>query len=146
MPKYLVIASYTNDGIKGVLKTGGTARTKAVKDAVEGLGGSLESFYFAFGKDDAYVTIDMPDDTSAAALALAIRARTPYVALLSGDGLWRGLPVVLRGAWIGAFVMPMAGFVREVATSMITLTFRGLFRWMAIFALASWMAINSGNL
>ena len=74
MPKYLVVASYTNDGIKGVLKSGGTARTQAVKDAVEGLGGSLESFYFAFGKDDAYVTIDMPDDTSAAALALAISA------------------------------------------------------------------------
>ena len=74
MPKYLVIASYTNDGIKGVLKTGGTARTKAVKEAVEGLGGSLESFYFAFGKDDAYVTIDMPDDASAAALAMAVAA------------------------------------------------------------------------
>jgi uncharacterized protein with GYD domain len=74
MPKYLVIASYTNDGIKGVLKTGGTARTKAVKDAVEALGGSLESFYFAFGKDDAYVTIDLPDDASAAALAMAVSA------------------------------------------------------------------------
>ena len=74
MPKYLVIATYTNDGIKGVLKSGGTARTKAVQDAVEGLGGSLESFYFAFGKDDAYVTIDMPDDASAAALAMAVSA------------------------------------------------------------------------
>jgi uncharacterized protein with GYD domain len=74
MPKYLVIASYTNDGVKGVLKTGGTARAKAVKEAVEGLGGSMESFYFAFGKDDAYVTIDMPDDASVAALALAVSA------------------------------------------------------------------------
>lgn len=74
MPKYLVVASYTNDGIKGVLKTGGTARQKAVQDAVEGLGGTLESFYFAFGNEDAYVTIDMPDDTAAAALALAVSA------------------------------------------------------------------------
>jgi hypothetical protein len=83
---------------------------------------------------------------AAAALVLAIRARTPYVALLAGDGIWRGLPVVLRGAWLGAFVMPMAGFMREVATSMIELTFRGLFRWMVIFALASWMAINGSSL
>ncbi len=83
---------------------------------------------------------------SAAGLALAIRARTPYVALLAGDSLWRGLPVVLRGAWLGALVIPMVGFAREVATSMSTLTFRGLFRWMVIFALASWMAINGGSL
>ena len=74
MPKYLVIASYTQEGIKGVMKTGGTARTKAVTESVEGLGGKLESFYFAFGKDDAYVTLDMPDDISAAALALAVTA------------------------------------------------------------------------
>jgi uncharacterized protein with GYD domain len=74
MPKYLVIASYTSEGIKGVMKTGGTARSAAVEAAVEGLGGTLESFHFAFGKDDAYVILDMPDDVAAAALAMAISA------------------------------------------------------------------------
>jgi uncharacterized protein with GYD domain len=74
MPKYLVIASYTPEGIKGVMKTGGTARTAAVKKAVEGLGGTLESFHFAFGKDDAFVIVDMPDDIAAAALAMAVSA------------------------------------------------------------------------
>ena len=67
MPKYLVTASYTSEGIRGVMKTGGTARSAAVQKAVEGLGGKLESFHFAFGKDDAFVILDMPDDIAAAA-------------------------------------------------------------------------------
>ena len=74
MPKYLVTASYTSEGIRGVMKTGGTARSAAVKKAVEGLGGKLESFHFAFGKDDAFVILDMPDDIAAAALVMAITA------------------------------------------------------------------------
>ncbi|MGZ4691852.1 MAG: GYD domain-containing protein [Acidimicrobiia bacterium] len=72
MAKYLVIASYSPDGIKGVLKTGGTARSKAVGDAVKGVGGTMESFHFAFGADDAYVVVDMPDNVAAAALAMAV--------------------------------------------------------------------------
>lgn len=89
MPKYLVIASYTSEGIKGVMKTGGTARSAAVEKAVVGLGGTLESFHFAFGKDDAYVILDMPDDVAAAALAMAISATglvaTRVVVLLTPD-------------------------------------------------------------
>jgi uncharacterized protein with GYD domain len=70
MAKYLVIANYSADGIKGVLKNGGTARADAVRQSAEGLGGSLERFYFAFGGEDAYVIVDMPDNASVAALAM----------------------------------------------------------------------------
>ncbi len=83
---------------------------------------------------------------SAAALVLALRARTPYPALLAGDSIWRSLPVALRGASFGAFVLPIAGFFREVATSMTKLTTSGLLRWMVIFAVATWMAINGSSL
>jgi uncharacterized protein with GYD domain len=72
MAKFLVIASYSPDGIKGVLKTGGTARSQAVAEAVKGVGGTMESFHFAFGKDDAFVIVDMPDNAAAAALAMAV--------------------------------------------------------------------------
>lgn len=72
MAKYLIKASYTADGLKGVMKAGGTSRVKAVQHAVEGLGGSLESFYFAFGGDDVYVTVDVPDNTAAIAMAAAV--------------------------------------------------------------------------
>jgi uncharacterized protein with GYD domain len=68
MGKYLVIANYTPEGMKGVLDKGGTSRRAALEAACAKAGGSLESFYFAFGADDAYVTVDMPDNVSVAAL------------------------------------------------------------------------------
>ena len=54
MPKYLVEASYTADTIKGLRSEGGSARVAATKALIEGLGGTLECFYFAFGDTDAY--------------------------------------------------------------------------------------------
>jgi uncharacterized protein with GYD domain len=72
MAKYLIKASYTADGLKGVMKAGGTSRVKAVQHAIEGVGGSLESFYFAFGGVDVFVTVDVPDNTAAVAMAAAV--------------------------------------------------------------------------
>ncbi len=69
MAKYLVIGNYTPDGIKGVLEKGGTSRREALVEACKKAGGSLESFYFAFGGDDVYVTVDLPDNVAAAALS-----------------------------------------------------------------------------
>ena len=87
MGKYLVRASYTAEGAKGILKDGGTARVKAIEAAVRGVGGKLESFYFAFGRDDAYVIVDVPDAESAAAIALAVSAsglvRTETIVLIT---------------------------------------------------------------
>ncbi len=87
MAKYLVLASYSSDGIKGVVKTGGTARSNAVKAAVESAGGTMESFYFGFGETDAYVVVDLPDNTAAAAVGLAVSstglATTRTVVLLT---------------------------------------------------------------
>jgi uncharacterized protein with GYD domain len=74
MPKYLIEASYTLDGIRGVQSAGGSSRRDAVAAAVEGLGGKLESFYFGFGDADAYVTVDLPDNESAASIAIAVAA------------------------------------------------------------------------
>jgi uncharacterized protein with GYD domain len=74
MPKYLLEVSYTLDGIKGVKSEGGSARVSAATEAIEGLGGKIESFYFAFGDTDAYVVADYPDNVSVAAAALAVSA------------------------------------------------------------------------
>ena len=74
MPKYLIEASYTLQGVKGVQSAGGSTRRDAVAEVAESLGGSLESFYFGFGKADAYVTVDLPDNESAVAVALAVNA------------------------------------------------------------------------
>ena len=72
MPKYLTMGSYTLDGIKGVVKEGGTGRRKAVQSAIEALGGKLESFYFAFGEHDVVVIAEAPDNVSIAALLVGI--------------------------------------------------------------------------
>jgi uncharacterized protein with GYD domain len=74
MARYMLIGSYTADGAKGVLKEGGSGRRAAAKAAIESAGGSLESFYFGFGTDDYYVTVDFPDHASAAAAALSVGA------------------------------------------------------------------------
>jgi uncharacterized protein with GYD domain len=74
MPKYLVNASYSPEGIRGVLKKGGTARAEAVRHAIEGMGGTVLSFDFAFGADDAVVLVELPDNVAAAAVGLAVSA------------------------------------------------------------------------
>lgn len=72
MPKYLSLGSYTADGIKGVLKDGGTGRRKAVQSAIEAMGGKMEAYYFAFGENDVVVISEVPDNVTAAALAIGI--------------------------------------------------------------------------
>ena len=74
MAKYLVKASYTASGAKGLLNEGGSARRDAATQLLESLGGKVESFYFAFGSNDAYVVVDMPDNASAAAASLAVNS------------------------------------------------------------------------
>jgi uncharacterized protein with GYD domain len=74
MPKYLIEASYTQAGVEGVQSAGGSSRRDAVAHLAESVGGSMESFYFGFGDHDAYVTVDLPDNEAAAAVALAVNA------------------------------------------------------------------------
>jgi uncharacterized protein with GYD domain len=74
MPRYLVTASYSSEGVKGVLQKGGTARAEAVRHAIEALDGKMQSFDFAFGADDVFVVAELPDNVSAAAIGLAIAA------------------------------------------------------------------------
>ena len=74
MPKYLIEASYTSEGIKGLQSAGGSSRREAIQAMLENIGGRMESFYFGFGDNDVYVVAEMPDNESAAAVALAVNA------------------------------------------------------------------------
>jgi len=64
MAKYLICSTYTEEGLKGLLKDGGTKRVEATKQAVESLGGTLEAFYFAYGDNDAYFIVDQPNNVN----------------------------------------------------------------------------------
>ena len=72
MPKYLVQASYTADGVQGLRQEGGSARRAAVEKACSSVGGKLEAFYYAFGETDVVTVIDLPDNSTAAGVALLI--------------------------------------------------------------------------
>ena len=75
MAKYLMSASYTAEGTKGLIKGGGgTARRTAVQQMAQAIEGKIEAFYYALGEDDVYVILDAPDNVSAAAISLVTNA------------------------------------------------------------------------
>ena len=74
MAKYLIAASYTSEGAKGLLKDSGTKRREAADQAIKSAGGKMEAFYFAFGDKDAYVILDAPDHSTVAAATVTINA------------------------------------------------------------------------
>ena len=82
MPKYLIHGSYTEEGLKGFIKEGGSKRRQATEQALKALGGTLEAYYFAFGDNDFYVIADLPDNVNATVATLmpnasgAVKAKT----------------------------------------------------------------------
>jgi len=74
MAKFMIKASYTPEGARGLLKEGGTGRRATIQKMIEGIGGKIEAFYFAYGDDDAYVITDVPDAASGLAVSLAANA------------------------------------------------------------------------
>jgi uncharacterized protein with GYD domain len=74
MAKYLFEGRYNAEGIKGVLKEGGSGRRAAIETALKTLGGKIEAMYYAFGDTDVYVIVEVPDNVTAAALAMGISA------------------------------------------------------------------------
>lgn len=74
MPRYLFQVNYVGEGIKGLLKDGGTSRKAAAEALAKSLGGNLELMYYAFGDTDVYAIGDLPSSQAAAALALTLGA------------------------------------------------------------------------
>lgn len=74
MAKYLIHGNYVGDGLKGLMKEGGSKRRDAVKTLIESVGGTVECIYYAFGETDVFVIVDVPDNATAAALSLITNA------------------------------------------------------------------------
>ena len=72
MAKYMWKVRYSLDGARGLQREGAANRRAFIDSLIGGLGGTLEAFYFAFGDVDVYVIADLPDDTTAAAVAIAV--------------------------------------------------------------------------
>jgi len=62
--------SYTDQGLKGLIKDKATGRVTAIQKAAESLGGKLEVIYYTFGDTDLILILDPPDNASAAAFGI----------------------------------------------------------------------------
>jgi len=72
MAKYLIKVSYSAKGIKGVMAEGATSRVDTIRALVASVGGTMESFHFAFGGTDVYLIVDLPDTATALAFAAVV--------------------------------------------------------------------------
>ncbi|MGH8314401.1 MAG: GYD domain-containing protein [Steroidobacterales bacterium] len=95
MPKFLIEAAYTAEGLRGLQKDKASGRKQAVTQLVEGLEGKVEALYFTLGDRDVVIIVDLPDVLSASALALTVSAtglvRTKTTQLLTVDEADRAL-------------------------------------------------------
>ena len=73
MPYFLLQVAYTAEAWATLVRNP-VNRLEAVRPAVEKLGGSIESTFFAFGDYDVVLILRMPDNVSAAAFSLAVAA------------------------------------------------------------------------
>ena len=71
MASYLLQISYSSEAWAAMIKRPQN-RAEAVRKAVEKLGGKITGFWMAFGDHDVIGIIDMPDNASAAAFAIAV--------------------------------------------------------------------------
>ena len=106
MAKYLITASYSAEGLKGLQKDKASGRRNAVRQACESIGGKLDAFYFAFGEDDVVSIVDLPDNVAASALSLAASAtgliRTRTTALLTVEEVDKSLATAIKFRGAGA--------------------------------------------
>ena len=73
MPHYLLQASYSAQGISGLISNP-EDRSGVIRQLVEGVGGKVESLYYAFGDSDVIVIAELPDNVTMAALSMVASA------------------------------------------------------------------------
>jgi len=95
MAKYLVAASYTAEGLRGLQKDKASGRKQAILKLMEGIGGKVDAVYYALGEHDVLLIVDVPDTITAAALSITVSSsglvRTKTTALLTVEEADRAL-------------------------------------------------------
>jgi uncharacterized protein with GYD domain len=74
MSKYLIQVNYVGEGVKGLLKDGGSKRRAVTEKLIKSVGGSLDAYYYAFGDTDLYIIADFPNHAAVTAAALTSSA------------------------------------------------------------------------
>ena len=73
MPKFVSFFTYTPEAWKAMTENP-QDRASHARSLVESVGGKLECFYWMSGKFDGLLIADLPDDQSAAALAVVVKS------------------------------------------------------------------------
>jgi uncharacterized protein with GYD domain len=87
MAKYLIQATYSAEGFKGVAKDKASGRKAALEKALASVGAKLDAIYYSFGEYDVLLIVDAPDNATVAAVGVAAcstgLARTSTTPLLT---------------------------------------------------------------
>jgi uncharacterized protein with GYD domain len=70
MPTYIVLSTFTDQGIRNIKDT--TKRADTVRETARKMGIETKSLYWTVGKYDVVATFEAPDDASITALALSL--------------------------------------------------------------------------
>ncbi len=70
MPTYILLATFTDQGIRNVNDT--VKRANAFKELAKSKGAVLKDVYWVMGQYDVIHIIDAPDDTVATAVAMSL--------------------------------------------------------------------------
>jgi uncharacterized protein with GYD domain len=71
MPQYLGRFSFSTDAVRALVQSP-QDREGAAREVVEALGGRLLGFWFAFGEFDGVFVVELPDNATAASLAMIV--------------------------------------------------------------------------
>ena len=108
MHKYLIHGSYTEEGLKGLLKEGGSKRREATEKGLKAIGGTLKAYYNAFGDNEFYLIVDLPDNVNATAVALATNSsgavKNKTTVLITPEEIDRAVDQAAKAA--GAYRLP----------------------------------------
>ena len=95
MPKFLIEASYTAEGFKGLQKDKSSGRMAAIRTALKAVDGQLECLYWCLGERDVIAIVEFPNTVTASAFASAVTAsgaaRTKTTPLLTGQEMDQAL-------------------------------------------------------
>jgi uncharacterized protein with GYD domain len=108
MGKYLIQATYSQEGLKGLLKEGAANRRAVVEKTVQAVGGTMEGLFWALGQTDIFVFVDVPDQSGAIALSMIVNAtgavHASVTVLLTAVDMDRAISIA--GAASSAFHVP----------------------------------------
>ncbi len=110
MPVFITYASYSQDGVKGMLAKP-EDRTGPVKALLEKAGGKLISFYITTGGNDVVVISELPEGSDAVAIGMAV-VGTGAVARIETVRAWSALEFVAvaeKAAALGGTYTPPGG-------------------------------------